>query len=119
MKKVPNTAAPSVRVLVIPSSRVGGTRTAVLPCHCAAALAEMILEEQEREKQKRLLLGLPSESEADDGDLDDAIRATVDRIQYLLRKATAKSGKLETTVTAVVASIRGMSPPPKPRWVSL
>ena len=79
----------------------------------------MILEEQEREKQKRLLLGLPSESDADDGDLDEAIRATVDRIQYLLRKATAKSGKLETTVTAVVASIRGMSPPPKPRWVPL
>lgn len=69
----------------------------------------MVVEAKEKERQRRLLLGLPSESEADDGGLDDAIRASVDRIQYLLRKATAKTVKFEDAVTAVVASIRGES----------
>ena len=66
---------------------------------------EMVVEEQERQRQKRILLGLPSESEAEDGGLDDAIGVTIDRIQYLLRKCETKSSKFETTFKAVVREL--------------
>jgi len=56
---------------------------------------EMIEEEQERQRQKRILLGLPTESEADDSNLDEAITTVIDRVQYLLRKFDMKAVKFE------------------------
>lgn len=59
---------------------------------------EMVAEQQEKARQKRVLLGLPSESEEEEEDVDGAIVHSINRIEYLLHKCDSKAAKFQNAL---------------------